>query len=109
MDEFLEKEEKNIQEFLNSKRYEHCVNVKIIFLFYSDNELLYYDKRPLQKRFTKALYKHRSNAWLKVIVRGGLKTNYWSVHCTPHTSHMECVSCNSVGKIIGSSSGDYES
>ena len=47
MDEFLEIKEKNIQDFLSSKRYGHCISIKINFLFYSDNELLYYDKRPL--------------------------------------------------------------
>ena len=77
-DEFLTiKQENTIQKFLSSPRYEQCVTVKINFLFYSDNGLLYYDNRTLQERFTKALYHHPSNRWLKVTVRGGLKTNYW--------------------------------
>jgi len=105
-DEFLAiKKEKTIQEFLSSPRYEQCVTVKINFLFYSDNELLYYDNRTLQERFKKALYHHPSNRWLKVTVRGGLKTNYWSKKCTPHTSHSNYPSCNSEGKKMKSGSG----
>ena len=99
-DEFLAIKENNIQNFLTSSRYKECVTIKINFLFYSDNELLYYDKRPLEERFTNALYKHHSNVWLKVTVRGGLKTNYWSVKCSPHTSGSNYPACNSAGKKI---------
>ena len=99
-DEFLDIKAKNIQEFLNNKRYEKCQNVKINFLFYSDNELLYYDKRPLQERFTHALYGHGNNYFIKSTVRGGLKTNYWSVKCCIHTSQMPIYACNSAGQKI---------
>ena len=104
-DEFLSVKEKNIQKFLTSKRYDHWATIKINFLFYSDNELLYYDNRTLQERFTKALYRHPSNRWLKVTVRGGLKTNYWFVTCTSHTSHSNYPSCNSAGNRMSSGSG----
>ncbi len=108
-DELLSlKKEKTIQKFLSSLRYEQCVTIKINFLFYSDNELLYYDNRTLQERFTKALYNHPSNYWLKVTVRGGLKTNYWSVKCTPHTSHSDYPSCNSEGRRIKFNSGAHK-
>ena len=100
MDEFLEVKANNIQEFLTSPRYDKCVVIKINFLFYSDNELLYYDNRTLEERFTKALYHHGNNAWSKVTVRGGIKENYWSIGCTPHTSKFQVTNCNSAGHII---------
>ena len=59
----------------------------------------------MQERFTEALYNHPNNAWCKVIVRGRLKTNYYSVQCTPHTSHSNYPSCNSAGKSILYSTG----
>ena len=107
-DEFLEvrPQAKNIQEFLGNKRYEKCVNVKINFLFYSDNELLYYDSRPVQERFTTPLYGHYNNRVIKSTVRGGLSKNYWSSGCTPHTSGRKYTSCNSLGEVIDSNAGD---
>jgi hypothetical protein len=99
-DEFLDVKGKNIQEFFSNPRYDECVNIKVNFLFYSDNELLYYDNRTLQERFTTALYTHPNNAYIKSTVRGGLPINYWSVNCTPHTSLMNVTNCNSAGEKI---------
>ena len=104
-DEFLDVKAKNIQEFLSNPRYDECVNIKFNFLFYSDNELLYYDNRTLKERFTTALYKHPNNAFIKSTVRGGLPINYWSVNCTPHTSFMNVTNCDSAGKKIKHSIG----
>ena len=106
-DEFLEvrPQAKNIQDFLSNKRYDKCVNIKINFLFYSDNELLYYDPRPVQQRFTTPLYKEYNNRVIKSTVRGGLPKNYWSLGCTPHTSARNVTSCNSMGEILHPNSG----
>ena len=103
-DEFLDvtPKFKNIQEFFGNKIFDKCINIKINFLFYSDNELLHYDPRPLQERFTKPLYSHRNNAVVKSTIRGGLNFNYWDRGCTPHTSCLTKVrSCTSFGKRIG--------
>ena len=100
-DEFLElKPINNIQKFLNNIRYKHCVSIKINFLFYSDNELLYYDNRSIQQRFTSPLLNHPNNKYIKTIVRGGLKPNYWKNSKTPHTGNINYISCNSLGNII---------
>ena len=85
---------------LSNPRYNECVNIKFNFLFYSDNELLYYENKPIQERFTTALYKHPNNAFIKSTVRGGLPVNYWSVNCTPHNSRMNVTNCDSTGKKI---------
>ena len=100
-DEFLElPHDKNIKKFLSNTKYTKCVSIKINFLFFSDNELLYYDNRTLRERFTQPLYNHSSNYFTKVIVRGKLKSNYWSYNCNPHTSHFKCISCDSMGKKV---------
>ena len=93
-DEFLDVSPyaNNIQEFLSNKRYENCTTLKINFLFYSDNELLYYDNRTLKERFTTALPGHSSNSVIKSIVRGGLHPNYWSLQFNAHTSLFKCNS-----------------
>ena len=101
-DEFLDIKPKanTIKEFLTNKRYEKCTIIKINFLFYSDNELLYYDNRTVQERFTKPLRRHGSNGFVKTTVRGGLTPNYWSVKCGIHTSSFKCYACNSAGKKV---------
>ena len=88
-----------IQQFLGNKRYKKCQNVKINFLYYSDNELLYYDNRPVQERFTTPLYNNYSRV-IKSTVRGRLKINYWKKSSGSHSSIMKYISCNSEGKII---------
>ena len=101
-DEFLEIKPpaKNVQELLGNPRYDKCATVKFNFLFYSDNELLYYDPRPLKERFTTALYSHPNNKVIKTTVRGRLPSNYWEAGFTPHTSHMNVTSCNCRGEIL---------
>ena len=110
LDEFLEisPKFKNIQEYFGNKMFDKCVNIKINFLFYGDNELLYYDPRPLQERFTKPLYDHGNNDVIKSTIRGGLNYNYWEKGCTPHTSVItNATSCTSYGKIIEYKAGSY--
>ena len=100
-DEFLVlRNNESIQEFFNHKRFEKCQNIKINFLYYSDNELLYYDNRNIQERFVVPLLNHSNNSVIKSTVRGRLKENYWKKTYGAHTSLMNYTSCNSEGKII---------
>ena len=110
-DEFLEvrPKSKNIQEYFGNKMFDKCINIKINFLFYSDNELLYYDPRPLQERFTTPLYDHGNNGVIKSTIKGGLGFNYWEKGCTPHTSVLTNVtSCTSFGEVIPFNSWYYK-
>ena len=78
-DEFLEVRPKanSIQEFLGNPRYNKCENIKINFLLYNDNNLLYYDNRSVKERFPIPVYSHWSNNIVKSTVKGGLEHNYW--------------------------------
>ena len=107
-DEFLEvrPRAKNIQEFLGNPRYEKCQNIKINFLVFGDNELLYYDNRSVQERFKTPLYNHPSNVMVKSTVRGGLPHNYWRFKCHVHSSNMNVTNCNSQGNIIKFDTGE---
>ena len=100
-DEFLElKRNKNIKEYLNSKRFKKCSNIKINWLIFSDNDLVYYENIPLQKRFTKpANNDHGANKVIKSTVRGNLTINYWRRMKNPHTSKSNLIACDSEGYI----------
>jgi hypothetical protein len=101
-DEFLELIPKNmkINTFLNNKRYEKCEDIKINWLIYSDNNLVYYENKPIKERFDSPLYNTRVNIHIKSTVRGNLKFNYWNNTKNPHTSQNEFISCSSSGNLI---------
>ena len=94
------KNNKSIQEFLSNKRYKKCQNIKINFLYYSDNELLFYDNRTIKERFKNPLLNFSNNSVIKSTVKGGLKENYWKKTRGSHSSIMNYTSCNSLGEII---------
>ena len=102
LDEFLEISPFNIsiQQFLNNRRYKNCQAIKFNFLFYSDNELLYYYDSPVQQRFTTPLINHPNNKYIKSTVRGRLNINYWKNGTNPHSGNMKYTTCNSNGEII---------
>jgi len=97
-DEFLEiNKNKTIKEYLSNKIFKKCTNIKINWLMFSDNDLLYYENIPLQKRFTTPLYHDYANINIKSTVRGNLKFNYWRSMNNPHSSSNYLNACNSKG------------
>ena len=102
MDEFLELNEKykNISEFLKDKIFENCQNIKINWLFYINDKILYYENKPLQERMKTIIYDDLHNKHIKSTVRGNLNTNYWDNLVNSHTSLLNVTSCSSSGKII---------
>ena len=99
-DEFLEINRNiNIKDYLKNKIFKRCANIKINWLMFSDNDLLYYENIPLQKRFTTPLYHDHANIIIKSTVRGNLKFNYWRSMNNPHSSSNYLTACNSMGNI----------
>ena len=103
-DEFLELkiENQNIKDFLRNKRFRKCVNIKINWLIYSDNNLLYYENRTIKERFLMPSYNSFQNSIIKSTIRGKLKVNYWKNMANPHSSNNNYISCSASGKIIDS-------
>ena len=57
LDEYLEvhfnqNKSLTLPEFLTSKIFEKCEAIEFNWVIYTDNDLIYYDKRPLNERFT---------------------------------------------------------
>jgi len=88
-----------VQEFLSNEMYSKCESISINWLFYTDNDLVYYDNRPLLKRFTKPNYKEWANLFVKSIVRGGLNKTTYRKKKSEHVPDKSLVICNSNGKI----------
>ena len=101
MDEFLYiKHNKTVQEFLNDEKYKKCMTVKVNWLFYTDNDLVYYENKPLNERFTTYRLDYFPNIHIKSTVRGNLSRNYWSSLDNPHTSKVRYLTCNTLGQKI---------
>ena len=46
------KDFKSFKSFLNDKRFAKCTRVQFNWIFYTDNNLLYYEDKPVKERFT---------------------------------------------------------
>lgn len=99
IDEYLEFVDKNItiNEFLSDNKFKRCQAIKIKWLMFNDNELIYYDNRLLQERFTKSYYYINDTRTVKTILRGKIYKNPWIDSAGPHEPSKIIKSCNSLG------------
>ena len=85
VDEFIYlKDFKSLKTFLGDKRFEKCQRVQLNWVFYTDNNLLYYEDKPVQIRFTEKepnARKSKSGGQqeIKSIVRGNIENI--NIHC----------------------------
>ena len=104
-DEYLEVHfEKNknlvLKDFLSNDIFNKCESILFNWLIYTDNNLLYYDNRPLQKRFTEPYYECEDNKYVKSIVRGNINKTIFLQDQSNHVPEKGVIICNSMGKII---------
>ena len=104
-DEYLEVFfEKNkplgLKKFLSNETFNKCEAIVFNWLIYTDNELLYYDKRPLIKRFTEPYFKMWSNIYVKPMVRGNLNKTLFVAGQSHHYPDKGLKICDSMGRII---------
>ena len=104
-DEYLEiffEKGKNLilKDFLTNQIFDKCETVLFNWVIYTDNDLLYYDNRPLIERFTTPNFKNRDNLYVKSIVRGGLNKTIFLPKKINHIPEKNVIICNSKGKII---------
>ena len=102
MDEFLilHKKYKTIQNFLNDKIFEKCINIKINWILSKNDQVLYFENKPLLERIKIFDYKDPANIHIKSTIRGNLPMNYWKNTNNPHSSLWNFTSCSSSGNIV---------
>ena len=101
-DEFLvinDENKKNltVQQYLYDPKFEKCDTILINWLVYSDNNLIRYDNRPMNERFTEALYSNKDNSFIKSIIKGNIEHNPWVYGQTPHRPQYHLRTCDSNG------------
>ena len=72
VDEFLEFTNKtmSLKNYLDMPVFDKCDVIRIHWMIYDDNDLVYYDNRPRNERFTHGIPHHSLNRFHKSIVRG---------------------------------------
>lgn len=115
-DEFIYlKDFTSIKSFLNDYRFNYCKKIQLNWIFHTDNNLLYYDSRPLSVRFPEREIKARNKktgglSTIKSIIRGGIKNMI--IECI-HRLKIDLKGCDGFGrkmKLIGIETDkcDYE-
>ena len=97
---FEENKKISLHEYLSSPLFKNCQAIKINWLMYTDNDLVYYDNRTLVERFTKPLYSHRANRFVKSIVRGNISEPVFIPNKTHHSPNGKLNLCDSMGKSV---------
>ena len=115
-DEFIFlKDFNSIKTYLADERFLHCKKIYLNWIYHTDNNLLYYDNRPLSVRFPERAVNARGKktgglSIIKSIIRGGLKNI--KIKCI-HRLSIDLSGCNGFGqeiKLIGieTNKSDYE-
>ena len=105
-DEYLEihfEEGKTIslKEYLTSSIFNDCDSIAINWLMYTDNNLVYYDKRPLVERFKEPSYSNEANKFIKSIIRGNLTSSTFPPNMAfNHSPKGVSKKCDSMGQPI---------
>ena len=89
-----------LNDFLTNEIFDKCEAILFNWVMYSDNDLIYYDNRPLNKRFTQPLFKDTANIYVKSIIRSGLNKTIFLPKTSNHVPEKNVVICNSKGQII---------
>jgi len=96
MDEFLYIVDDSLKGYLTNKRFNKCDFIKIHWVFPTDNNLIYYDSRPLFERFKPPYIK---SEYIKSIIRGNISNIKFRIH-SPTISPERNITCNNIGKRI---------
>jgi hypothetical protein len=104
MDEFLYIKNDSLKNYLLNPIFNKCDFIKFHWVIPNDNNHIYYENKPLFKRF-KGPY--QKSPFVKSIIRGKIKELQYMVH-SPFKSPFRNVSCNNIGKKLNFNKLDIE-
>jgi len=104
IDEYLFIVGDKLKDYLTNRRFNKCDFIKFHWVLPTDNNMIFYDSRPLFVRFKPPYIK---SIYLKSIIRGNIsELKYW-VH-SPFISPRKNTTCNNIGKIIYYNNMNFE-
>lgn len=91
----------NIKEYLNDNKFIKCQRIQLNWVFHTDNNLLYYENRPLKERFPEIENKAKMNIkntsqGIKSILKGHIPRI--KINCV-HALNSKLKSCDGFGNI----------
>ena len=96
VDEFLFIVNNTLKNYLSNEIYNKCDFIKFNWATANDNNLVYYDSRPLFERFKPPYIKE---SFVKSIIRSNIPELHYWVH-SPDYSPKRNVTCNSNGDLM---------
>lgn len=96
LDEYVYIVNDTLKRYLTNKIFDKCDFIKLHWVVPTDNNLIYYDPRPLFERFRPP---YKESPQVKSIIRGNISDLKYLVH-SPSFSPKRNVSCNNEGKLI---------
>lgn len=101
-DEYLSFKQKNIsiQNYFSKSNFEKCNVILINWIIYNDNDIVKYDNRSLNERFSNPLYNSEANKFVKSIIKGNLNLNPWVYDQTSHRPKHQLRTCDSNGNRV---------
>ena len=104
MDEFLYIKEDSLKNYLSKPIFNKSYFIKFHWVMPNDNNHIYYENKPLFKRF-KGPY--QKSPFVKSIIRGKIKELKYMVH-SPFNSPFRNISCNNIGKKLNNNKLNIE-
>ena len=101
-DEYLSFKQTNISihNYFSKPNFKKCNVIIINWIIYNDNNVVKYDNRSLNERFTSPLYNSEANKFVKSIIKGNLKLNPWVYDQTSHRPKHQLRTCDSNGNRV---------
>ena len=102
MDEFIFlRNYSNLKDFLSQKIFNKCQRIQLNWFIHTDNNLLYYDKRPLKERFPKKKFiingkKLPGARLIKSILKGNIEIKIKQIH----QLNDKLKACDGFGKSV---------
>ena len=92
----------NIKTFLSEKKFNKCEVIYLNWVHYTDNNLMHYDNRTLEKRFTeKEPNARKKNSKISAVTKFILKGHIPKIKISSvHVLSRKLKGCNGFGKII---------
>ena len=99
MDEFLFIKNDTLKHYLSNYIFDKCDFIKFHWVYSYDNDLIYYDTRPLLERFKPPYLK---NIFVKTIIRSKIPKLLYGIH-SPLYSPIRNITCTNIGEIVDTS------
>lgn len=92
----------SIKEYLNNNKFIKCQRIQLNWVFHTDNNLLYYENRPLKERFFEKEYKAKKNITnttqgIKSILKGHIPRI--KINCV-HILNSKLKNCDGFGNFV---------